>query len=202
MPSRREETDPDAAPRRGRVSTWRARRARQVLSGGGLIAYPTEAVWGLGCDPWNRAAVGRLIELKGRHAAQGIILVAAELGQVDSLVEWPGGERGERVKESWPGFVTWILRARPAVPDLISGGRATVAVRISAHPVVRELCLAFGGPLVSTSANPHGSRPARSALAVRRYFPAGLDLIVHGRLGGEVRPSPIRDAATGAYLRV
>ncbi len=194
--------DRDAAARWRAVSPWRLRRARRVLSRGGIIAYPTEAVWGLGCDPWNRAAVGRLIDLKGRHAAQGIILVAAEPGQVDSLVEWPGGEQRQRVKESWPGFVTWILRARPTVPDLISGGRTTVAVRISAHPVVRELCLAFGAPLVSTSANPHGARPARSALAVRRYFPTGLDLIVHGRLGGEARPSPIRDAATGAYLRV
>lgn len=184
------------------MSPWRLRHARRVLSRGGIIAYPTEAVWGLGCDPWNRAAVARLIDLKGRHAAQGIILVAADVGQVAPLVEWPGGAQGERVKESWPGFVTWVLRARPAVPDLIRGGRATVAVRISAHPVVRELCLAFGAPLVSTSANPHGARPARSALTVRRYFPTGLDLIVEGRLGGELRPSPIRDAATGAYLRV
>lgn len=183
------------------LGPWRAARARRVLAAGGIIAYPTEAVWGLGCDPWNAAAVRRLIGLKGRDAGLGIILVAASMEQVEPLVYWPAGARGEEVRAGWPGFVTWVMTARPGVPDLVTGGRSTVAVRVSAHPLVQGLCLAHGGSLVSTSANPHGLRPARSALAVRRYFPRGLDLVVHGPLGGAERPSPIRDAATGSYLR-
>lgn len=183
------------------ASGWRLGQARRVLRDGGIIAYPTEGVWGLGCDPWNEGAVERLIALKGRSRAQGIILVAADCEQVEPLVEWPAGERGQELRAGWPGFITWVMRARPQVPAIVTGGRDTLAVRVSPHPLVQALCRSFGGPLVSTSANPHGLAPARTALAVRRYFPSGLDLVVHGRLGGEPGPSPIRDADSGAWLR-
>lgn len=180
---------------------WPLREAARVLGAGGLVAYPTEAVFGVGCDPWNPDAIRRLLALKRRPEAKGLILIAAEPGQLDGLVQ-TGGAAWAAACATWPGFVTWVLRAAPSAPPWLGVGRPrTLAVRVTAHPVAAGLCRAFGDALVSTSANLAGRPPARTVLAVRRAFPRGLDLIVHGPLGGEARPSPIRDAETGRTVR-
>lgn len=175
------------------------RRAVAVLHAGGIVAYPTEGVWGLGCDPDNPAALERLIRLKGRDPAKGLILIADALEALADYIEIPSRMALRRARESWPGPVTWVFPAGPAVLPLLSGGRETVAVRVSAHPVVRALCAAYGKPLVSTSANRSGRPPARSRTEVRLRFP-GVTL-VPGALGGMDRPTPIREASTGHYLR-
>ena len=176
------------------------RRAARVLRAGGVVAYPTESVYGLGCDPRNAEAVARVLRLKGRSTAKGFILIAADPSQLAGLVQTSGQGWGLACA-TWPGFVTWALPAARSAPPWLTGDRGTVAVRVTAHPVAKALCLAFGGPLVSTSANRSGRPPARSALGVRRTFPRGLDLIVPGALGTEPRPSPIIDGATGRPLR-
>lgn len=181
-------------------SGHRLRLARRILRRGGVIAYPTEAVWGLGCDPLDRDAVAHLLGLKGRAASKGLILVAADFGQLEPLLEPLAEADRSRVFAAWPGPVTWLLPARAHLPSWLRGGHATLAVRVSDHPVVQALCRAFGGPLVSTSANRSGGRPARSALEVRRIFGEALDLIVPGELGGRERPSEIRDLS-GRVLR-
>jgi len=168
---------------------------------GGLVAYPTEAVYGLGCDPLRGEAVERLLQLKGRRAEKGLLLIAAELSQLAGLLEDPEPEVLERLAASWPGFVTWVLPARSQVPRWLTGRHASLAVRVTAHPLAQALCRAYGGPLVSTSANPSGRAPARDSLTVRRYFGAALGYIVPGRVGGAARPSVIRDARTGAVIR-
>lgn len=176
------------------------RLARRVLAAGGVIAYPTEAVWGLGCDPDRLEAVERVLALKGRAAAKGLILVASDIGQVlPRLAPLSAIERAQ-VEADWPGPVTWVLPAAADVSPLLTGGRDTLAVRVSAHPVVQGLCRAWGGPLVSTSANRSGRTPARSALDIRRIFGDSIDLIVPGRLGGRDRPTEIRDLS-GRVLR-
>jgi L-threonylcarbamoyladenylate synthase len=180
---------------------WQVREAARRLRAGGVVAYPTEGVWGLGCDPGDAKAVDRVIALKGRPRNMGLIVLAADLDQVADWVELPGGAMGARLRASWPGFVTWVLPARPRVPARLTGGRGTLAVRVSAHPLAAALSREAGMPLVSTSANPHGRPPARSALDVRRYFGNALDAVVHGPLGGAAGPSPIYDARTGACLR-
>lgn len=170
---------------------------------GGVIAYPTEAVWGLGCDPFAEAAVTRLLALKQRPLDKGLILVAADPAQLDGLVDWEAlsVDARDRVLASWPGPHTWIVPASTRVPGWITGAHAGVAVRVSAHPIVAALCTGFGGPLVSTSANP-ASAPAPHTLA--ELDPAlrdALDAIVAGATGGRAQPSTIRDARSGELVR-
>jgi len=175
--------------------------AVRALHAGGVIAYPTEGVWGLGCDPFDPQAVHRLLDLKGRSAAKGLILAAGDVAQVLPWLDALEPARREAVLATWPGPVTWVVPLPPGAPRWVSGQHEAVAIRVSAHPVVRSLCLAFGGTLVSTSANPQGRNPARSALAVRRYFGDRLDAILPGALGGLRGPTEIRDARSGRVLR-
>lgn len=180
---------------------WPVRRAARVLHGGGVIAYPTEAVWGLGCDPRNHTAVERLLSLKGRPQEKGVILIAADL---DQLAPWlapiPRPLR-RRLLASWPGPVTWLLPPHPNTPDWLRGKHDTLAVRVTDHPGTAALCRAFGGALISTSANPGGAPPARNRAEVRRYFGAKLDYLLDGPTGGLARPTTIRDARSGRVIR-
>lgn len=177
------------------------RRATSALRAGGVIACPTEAVWGLGCDPFDPDAVARLLHLKHRPVAKGLILVASDVSQVDFLLAGLSGEARATLAESWPGPTTWLLPHHGSVPSWISGQHATVAVRVSSHPALAALCDAYGGPLVSTSANPGGARPARAIFQVYNYFGSALDYVLPGRLGARMRPTVIRDLASGAILR-
>lgn len=179
---------------------WHLRRAARVVGRGGVIAYPTEAVWGLGCNPWNPAAVARILDLKGRPASKGLIVIAATVAQLSPYVVFPSPEVRAQVVATWPGPVTWILPVTPGVPAWLRGGRGSLAVRVTAHPVAAALCR-LAGPLVSTSANPAGRSPARSVLAVHRYFGARIDYRVPGATGSRSRPTEIRDARTGLVLR-
>ena len=182
-------------------SRFRLQRAARLLRAGGLLAHPTEAVYGLACDPRDAVAVTRLLALKGRPMAKGLILVAAHYRQLAPFLALAEEALPEAVRATWPGRVTWLLPAAPATPRWLTGRHATLAVRVSAHPLTRALCEAFGGPLVSTSANPAGAPPARRALTVRRYFGERIDGLLAGPLGGAARPSEIRDLASGAVLR-
>lgn len=168
---------------------------------GGVIACPTEAVYGIGCLPWLDAALERVIAIKQRDARKGLIVVAADIGQLEPFARLPDGEVRQRIAASWPGPVTWILPAAPGLSPFLTGGRPSIAVRVSDHPVVRQLCLRTGSALVSTSANLSGRNPAGSALAARRRLGRAVDLVLAGPLGGSARPTEIRDAATGAVLR-
>jgi L-threonylcarbamoyladenylate synthase len=145
--------------------------------------------------------VTRVFELKQRPSGVGVILVAADFAQVSSCIGICPPEAIARAKASWPGPATWIFPRHPSVPDWIVGQHSGIALRVSAHPVVRNLCLAFGGALVSTSANRHNQPPALSMNAVQEAFPEIGDRIVPGALGGLERPTPIRDAITGEILR-
>lgn len=188
------------------LAPWHLRAAIDSLESGGLIACPTEAVWGLSCDPLNREACTRLLAIKQRPWEKGLILVAADLEQLEPFIDIPSNNARKRATATWPGPATWIFPATELTPMWVSGDHDGVAVRVSNHPVVRALCRRFGGPLVSTSANPSGREPARSSFEVRRYFlkpgfAPGIDLIVPGALGGLAKPTTIRDAATGHILR-
>lgn len=174
-----------------------------ILRNGGVVACPTEAVWGLGCDPFDEATVSRLLVLKQRAVDKGLILVAASSSQFNGLVDWNTlpRQRREVVLASWPGPHTWIVPATTRVPRWITGAHADVAVRVSAHPTVATLCEAFGGPLVSTSANRTGAPAPTALIDVHPVLLAALDGIVAGETGDLARPTVIRDARSGATLR-
>ena len=175
-----------------------------ALRRGGVIAYPTEAVWGLGCDPFDPAAVQRLFEIKQRPQAKGLILIAATLAQLDDLVDFDAlpRERRDAVLASWPGPHTWTVPASARVPERIRGDHATLAVRVTAHPVAAALCAGFGAPIVSTSANLAGEPPPRQRADLDPRVTLALDGVVDGDTGGLERPTPIRDAHSGHPLRL
>ncbi len=172
-----------------------------AIRAGGIVAYPTEGVWGLGCDPANRKAVELLIALKGRDVGKGLILLAAEEDQLTPWIEPFNPAMANRVRGTWPGPVTWIVPARSDCPAWLTGGRSTVAVRITAHPPARALCVAAGTALVSSSANPSGQAPLKGPEEVRKAFGSALDAILEGPLGGLQGPTEIRDLQTGRILR-
>ncbi|MUV13321.1 L-threonylcarbamoyladenylate synthase [Noviluteimonas gilva] len=177
--------------------------AASLLRSGGVLAYPTEAVWGLGCNPFDEAAVLRLLAIKQRPVDKGVILVASDLAQFDDLLAWDQlpRERADAVRAQWPGPRTWIVPATARVPRWITGTHTGVAVRVSDHPDVVAICRAFGGPIVSTSANLAGEPPAFTFDALSPAVLADVDGVGEGETGGLRAPTAIRDAATGAELR-
>ena len=184
-------------------------RAVAVLRAGGVIAYPTEAVFGLGCNPWCEAALGRILAIKRRRLAKGLLLIGADGGHLEPFVrpDWMDWVERRLVRERRPSGppVTWLVPARAGVPGAVtgmrSGSNARVAVRVTDHPIAAELCRELGGAIVSTSANTAAAPPARRALEVRRRLGRQIDLVVPGPTGGHLRPSAIRDAESGRTLR-
>ncbi|MBU1224841.1 MAG: L-threonylcarbamoyladenylate synthase [Gammaproteobacteria bacterium] len=173
---------------------------RAHLRRGGLIAYPTESCYGLGCDPRNPRALKRLIRLKGRGAAKGLLLIADHFKRLRPFMQPPSPADRARMLRSWPGPVTWVVPASKACPPLLTGGRPTIAVRVTAHPGAARLCRSLGMALVSTSANKSGKKPAKTAAECRRIFGAHVRVIA-GRIGQRRRPSTLIDLATGTVLR-
>lgn len=182
------------------VNSWRVQQAAREIRAGAVIAYPTEAVWGLGCDPWNEEAVERLLAIKSRLPDKGLILVADNIHQFDFLFEDFPGTWMDRMASTWPGPNTWLVPHENLLPEWITGVHDTVALRVSDHPTVRDLC-SLVGPLVSTSANPQGRPAARTRIRVEQYFRGQIDLVLGGNLGGRKNPSVIRDLATGKVVR-
>lgn len=181
-------------------SAWQIQHAAQKIRHGAVIAYPTEAVWGLGCDPWNRAAVERILRLKQRHHSKGLILVAASSEQFAGLLTDLPAQQLQLLAQSWPGPNTWLVPHRQQLPQWITGTHQNVALRVSDHPLVQHLCR-LTGPLVSTSANPAGRPAATSRLRIEQYFHGRLDLVLNGELGTQQQPSCIRDLASGCIIR-
>jgi len=147
------------------------------------------------------AAVQRVLELKQRPMAKGLILIAADFSQLAAFVEPLPPERMGEILGSWPGPATWLLPALPDTPYWLTGRHRTLAVRVTAHSLSRQLCWACGSALVSTSANLSGRSPARTALAARRQFRGAIDCVLHGAVGDRRRPTTIRDGRTGAVVR-
>lgn len=183
------------------MSDWHIQQARMLLNAGGVIAYPTEGVWGLGCDPDNAQALQALLAIKQRDAKKGFILVASHIGQLDFLLADLPADKQAVLGQHWPGPFTFLVPHRDLFLPAVVGQFATIAVRVSDHPVVKQLCDAFGGPLISTSANLSGHAAARSAVQVRRQLGHKFDYLVPGELGGAKKPSRIIDLMSGRIIR-
>ncbi|MEM9057843.1 MAG: L-threonylcarbamoyladenylate synthase [Pseudomonadota bacterium] len=175
--------------------------AAETLRAGGVVAYPTEGVFGLGCDPFDASAVARILDIKHRRLEAGLIVIGDSLAQLAPLLAPLPDALAEQAAATWPGAVTWVMPASDEAPHWITGGRDTVAVRVPGHARARQLCTLAGTPLVSTSANRSGRPALRSALAVRRHLREAVDCIVPGAVVSTAGASEIRDAQTGHILR-
>ncbi len=174
----------------------------QALQQEEVIAYPTEAVFGLGCDPDSEKAVNALLALKQRPWQKGLILIAANYEQLKPYIDDAAltDSQRETIFSVWPGPVTWVIPARPETPRWLTGSFDSLAVRVSDHPLVQQLCSQYGKPLVSTSANLSGQEPCRTTEEVRIQFGSSLPMLA-GLVGGRLNPSEIRDALTGKQFR-
>lgn len=176
------------------------REAVRKLLAGGVIAYPTEGVFGLGCLPDRADAIERIIRIKGRPPSAGFILIGENLAQFAGWIA-PTEAELERLRARHDAPITWVVTAGRIGSRAVTGGRKTIAIRITNHPVACSLCAAAGSPIISTSANRHGRPPARNALAVRSRFGLDVDAVVNGAVGSLARPTEIRAAGSGQVLR-
>lgn len=176
-------------------------QAVAALRSGGVVAYPTEAVFGIGCDPSSEPALRRILAMKERPASKGLILIASDRQQLAPYLGPVPAEILARMTATWPGPVTWLVPALPQVSRLLRGEHDGLAVRVTAHPVAVRLCREAGTAIVSTSANPGGQPPARSLSEVRTYFGDQLDCCLDGPVNEKTSPTEIRDARTGRIVR-
>lgn len=181
-------------------------QAVNSLRRGKILAYPTEAVWGLGCDPYQHDAFLQLLKLKQRPIEKGVILLAGDISQIEFLLKPLSKQRYQEVIQSWTKTTleqqatTWLLPTCSRIPSWITGQYTQVAVRVSQHPLCQQLCQDMGSFIVSTSANIAQAPPAMTAEQVYQYFANHVDYI-QGELGHSQQPSRIIDAITGQILR-
>jgi len=176
---------------------------REIIKQGGVVAYPTEAVYGLGCDPDNDVAIRRLLALKRRPWQKGLILVASDYQQLLPYIDESKltNEQLSKVFVKWPGPFTFIMPIKPGLSNLLCGSFNSLAVRVSSHPTIKSICQSIGKPLVSTSANHAGEPPAMNSKEIIAKFDGEIDALIAGSLGAERKPSTIVDAISGKVLR-
>lgn len=179
-----------------------ARGLRHYIHSGGVIAHPTESVFGLGCDPFNRQAVQRILRIKGRPQRKGLILISDSLHRLESLIAPLTDAQRQQMLTSWQGKrpYTWLVPKSTSCPKWLTGQHASIAIRVTKHPLSKQLCKLAGLPLVSTSANRSGATPVKTTKECKRRFSQQLR-IVPGQTGGAKRPSTIQDLVTGRILR-
>ena len=179
-------------------------QAVAVLQQGGVIAYPTEAVYGLGCDPENLSAIKKILELKQRKKEKGLILVAASFEQFKDYIQPLEKDIEEKLLLSWKdqmSALTWLVPAKKETSEYLKGQFDSLAIRVSHHPVVKKICEQFGGAIISTSANISTQEAARTAEQVKHIFADKINFIVEGETDVNAQPSEIRDALTDQIIR-
>ncbi len=172
-----------------------------AIKSGGIIAYPTESVYGLGCNPFYQEAVMKILQLKGRLQEKGLIVIASHVQQILPLIKPIAPNDLARALKTWPGHQTWIFPKSPLVPPWISGAFDTIAVRVSAHPIVKQLCDSLNMPLVSTSANHANQEALCSIKDIKMQFGDKIDAFINAPLGKHSKPSKITVAHTLKQLR-
>jgi len=172
-----------------------------TLAAGGIIAYPTEAVIGLGCDPQNEKAIKKLLIIKKRSIEKGFILIAANIEQLTPYIHTLDEQTRNRILPSWPGPTTWLLPARPNVSRLLRGEHDTIAVRITNHPLAKKLCEQWGNALISTSANISEQPAVHNIEIVKTIFSGQVNYYMNGDVGALAQPTEIKDGQTGKIIR-
>jgi len=178
--------------------TKQPQEIKEVFKCGGIFAYPTEAVYGLGCNPDNQKAVQYLLAIKKRPIEKGLILVAANFLQVKKYLK-PLTEAQQELTR--PSSITYIFPALASTPKWLTGEFDSLAIRISTHPLVKELCETLDSAIVSTSANLSGLEPCKTAQQVTMQFGDNIDAIIDGKTGNSQKPSIIQDSISGKLIR-
>lgn len=177
------------------------KQAALAIKQAGVVIYPTEGVYGLGCDFRNQQAVQKLLSLKQRPISQGLILVASHIQQILPLIKPTHRSHLARALKTWPGHSTWVFPSTPLVPNWISGEHQSVAVRLSNHDTVISLCNELDSAVVSTSANINGQTPMDNCLDLFDLWGSAVDYYLDLPLGGQAHASSIRQASDGKVLR-
>jgi len=175
-------------------------QAIQCLKSGGVIAYPTESVFGLGCDANNLQSVARLLKIKRRDASKGLILLVSEIQQAYQFIQPLNDVSTAQLNQPLSHATTWLLPKSLETSSLIVGEHASVAIRITSHPLARMLCRKFGSPIVSTSCNLNSEPPCTESRLIDPQLVAQLDFILEGECGGSA-PSKIIDYVSGKQFR-
>lgn len=155
-------------------------RAAEILKNGGLVAFPTETVYGLGADAFNAVAAARIFEVKGRPRFDPLIVHIAAKSELSLLATWLDFRAEKLIDVFWPGPLTIVLQKAPKVPDIVTAGLDTVAVRMPSHPVARKLIARTGTPIAAPSANPFGFLSPTRAEHVERQLGVRVDMILDG----------------------
>ncbi len=174
-----------------------ASEAISILKNGGLIIYPTEGVYGLGCDALNEKSVKEVFKIKFRSHEKSFITICSDISQLDGLIH---SDYMTDKKITKFDFTTWIIPIDDSCPCWLSKDD-NIAVRISNHPVVKDLCNGLGKPLISTSANISNQEYENNLNHISKLFDKKVECIVEGKLGGKNTPSKIIDIVTGSVLR-
>jgi L-threonylcarbamoyladenylate synthase len=174
-------------------TTEALRQAPETIARGGVIAFRTDTFYGLGADPFNRDAVQKIKQLKGREDHKPILIVISDRAMADRFIAGPTPAFELLARVFWPGPLTLIGRAVTQLTDEITAGTQTVGVRLPGDEKVRALIEACGGALTATSANPSQHMPARTAEEVLGYFGEAIDLIVDGGAVVTDQPSTVVD---------
>lgn len=175
------------------------KKAQQMIHDGAVIAYPTEAIYGFGCSPYDEIAVKRLLAIKQRDINKGLILLISDWMQLIDLVAEDIEMYKPKIADTWPGHVTWIFPKSDKVPYFVSGAHKSIAIRMTAHETSKKLCEST--PIISTSANISEEAPAKTMDCILKNFTDCIDGVVVGDLGGFSQPSSIYDVITGERLR-
>lgn len=177
--------------------------AAEVFTQGGIIAYPTEAVFGLGCDPDNDEAVNKLLSLKQRSIDKGLILIAANYAQLLPYLNENVINQDQRVSllSRWPAALTQVLPANSNISPLLCGAFDSIAVRITNHPDAVALCKLTNKAIVSTSANLSGQPPATTWQQVEQQLGDKVDCIIKTDTLGFLKPTSIINGLTGDVIR-
>ena len=171
--------------------------AHEVLKGGSIIIYPTEGIYGIGCDAFNQKSVNKVISIKGRSNSKSFIVICSDVIQLKTIINENYVNNQELLAKN---FITWIVPAHQKCPSWLTINN-TVAVRITDHPVIDNLCNGLNGPIISTSANYSNQSYINDIKKIEVLFDKKVDYIIEGKLGGEIKSSTIKDIVTKEVLR-
>jgi L-threonylcarbamoyladenylate synthase len=162
--------------------------AAQIVEKGGVVVYPTDTVYGLGCSPFKEDAVQRIFKIKGERN-KPLPILASGIGEIEKIAQIPEKAR-ELAKRFWPGPLTMVLPKKPSLPNIVTLNLNSVAVRVPNHDIALALIRISGGLLVGTSANKSGRKPPRTALEATDQIGREVDLIL------DAGQTPIGESST------